>query len=231
MNAASTFAGRSVQKARGALGHKLADTEPDEILHENTVTAPVPGTAIGMCDGYQQGIFEHKGKFLPRYDALVKVSESRSFISDFSYNTRDQVIRNKFDLTPGYLEDKELVLIDDSIVRGSTSKQLIKYLKDETKATKIHMRSAGSPIRFPCFYGINMPTLAELIAADDKSEAKISDQIGADTTRYNTVDDMVDAVAGSTGLKKEDFCLGCFTGEYPTAGGKRGLKKLLEEKK
>jgi len=228
MNAASTFAGRSVQKSRGALGLRLAQNETLP-LNDKTVTAPVPGTAIGMCDGYQQGIHKRENRFLPRYDALIKVSESRSFIADYAYNTRDQVIRNKFDLTPGYLEGKELILIDDSVVRGSTSKKLIRYLRDETKATKVHMRSAGAPIRFPCFYGINMPTLEELIASGGKSEKQVGKEIGADSMAYNSIDDMVEAVAGSTGLRKEDFCLGCFTGKYPTKGGNEALKRIQKE--
>ncbi len=225
MNAASTFGDRLVQRARGSLGYHLAKAEKMTI-NDDMVTAPVPGTAIGMCDGYQHGTFDRTGKFLPRFDALVKVSESRSFIADFGYHSRHQVIRGKFDLTPHYLEGKELILVDDSIVRGSTSKQLIQYIREQTKATKVHMRVAAAPSRFPCFYGINMPTLSELIASNNRPLEEIRKEIGADSLAYNTVDDMVRGVAGAHGLRKEDFCLGCFTGRYPTPGGNKSLKKL-----
>jgi len=231
MNAASTFAGRSVQKARVSLGRKLAQEEQIP-FKDNMVCGPVPGTAIGMADGYQHGAYKDRGGvFLPRFDALVKVNDSRSFLADYSYISRSQVIRNKFDLTPDYLEGKEWVLLDDSIVRGNTSKQLVKYVKDMCKAQKVHMRVAAAPIKYPCFYGINMPTLDELIASDDKSVDSIRKTIGADTLQYNTVEGMVDAVIGNSELKREHFCLGCFTGEYPTKGGQACLKKVIAERK
>ncbi|HNT30159.1 MAG TPA: hypothetical protein PKL83_04380 [bacterium] len=231
MNAASTFAGRSVQRARVSLGRKLAQREQLE-FNENMVCGPVPGTAIGMADGYQHGAYKDRGGvFLPRFDALVKVNESRSFLADYSYISRAQIIRNKFDLTPDYLDGKEWIMLDDSIVRGNTSLQLMNYVREVCKAEKLHMRVAAAPIKFPCFYGINMPTLDELIAADDKPVEKIRKAIAADTLQYNTVEDMVDAVIGSSNLKREDFCLGCFTGEYPTEGGRKCLKKLLAQKK
>jgi amidophosphoribosyltransferase len=107
------------------------------------------------------------------------------------------------------LEGKRVVLVDDSIVRGTTTPQVIRLLR-KSGAKEVHMRVCAPPIRFPCFMGVDMATQRELIAAQ-KSIPEIRDYIGADSLGYLSVEGLIKAV----GLPRDGFCLACFTGDYP----------------
>jgi amidophosphoribosyltransferase len=100
-------------------------------------------------------------------------------------------------------------LVDDSIVRGTTTPQVIKLLR-KAGAKEVHMRICAPPIRYPCFFGVDMATRQELIAAH-KTIPEIRDFIGADSLGYLSIDRLIKAVA----LPRDSFCLACFTGEYP----------------
>ncbi|GAI03490.1 unnamed protein product, partial [marine sediment metagenome] len=110
---------------------------------------------------------------------------------------------------PQMLEGKRLVVVDDSIVRGTTTPQVVKLLR-RAGVKEVHMRICAPPIRYPCFFGVDMATRWELIAAQ-KTVAEVRDFIGADSLGHLSIDGLIKAVA----LPKDIFCLACFTGDYP----------------
>jgi amidophosphoribosyltransferase len=110
---------------------------------------------------------------------------------------------------PQMLKGERLVVVDDSIVRGTTTPSVIKILR-KAGAKEIHMRICAPPIKYPCFFGVDMATRGELIAAQ-KTIPQICKYIGADTLGYLSIDGLIKAV----GLPRENFCLACFTGDYP----------------
>ena len=120
------------------------------------------------------------------------------------------------------IKDKDIVIIEDSIVRGTTSRARIKTLRS-IGAKKIHMRISCPPLRFPCFYGIDFPTQKELIASKHSIEW-IRDFIGADTLEYLSIEGMLKSMP----LGKENFCTACFSGRYPTKLPKKLGKSILE---
>jgi amidophosphoribosyltransferase len=115
----------------------------------------------------------------------------------------------KFNPLPEVLRNKRIVLVDDSIVRGTTTPQVVKMLK-KAGAKEIHMRVCAPPIKYPCFFGVDMATRAELIAAQ-KSIPEICKYIGADSLGYLSINGLLKAVD----QPRENFCLACFNGEYP----------------
>jgi len=118
---------------------------------------------------------------------------------------------------------KRIVIIDDSIVRGTTSKSRVKTLR-QAGAKEVHMRVSCPPIISPCYYGIDFPTRKELIASN-RSTAKIRDFIGLDSLQYLSVDGMLKAMP----LDSNKFCTACFNNEYPTSIPSRFTKKVLEK--
>jgi len=109
----------------------------------------------------------------------------------------------------GEIRGKKVILVDDSIVRGTTSKRIVKMLRDNG-AKEVHMVSTCPPIKHPCYYGIDMPTEKELIAARNTDD--VAEMIGADSVTYQTMKGLVKAI----GLKKDELCLACLNGDYPT---------------
>jgi amidophosphoribosyltransferase len=107
------------------------------------------------------------------------------------------------------VKGKNVVLIDDSIVRGTTCKKIVKLIRD-SGAKEIHLRISSPPIKFPCFYGIDTPTQKELIAANYEID-KIREFLEVDSLRYLTIEDLLEVV----GNKSDNFCVACFNGEYP----------------
>jgi amidophosphoribosyltransferase len=132
----------------------------------------------------------------------------RTFIEP-EQRIRDLGVKLKFNPMKPLLKDKRIVLVDDSIVRGTTTPQVIKLLRSGG-AREVHMRVCAPPICHPCFMGVDMATQRELIAAQ-KTVPEIKEAIGADSLGYLSLDGLIKAV----GLPKEKFCLACFTGHYP----------------
>ena len=118
------------------------------------------------------------------------------------------------------VEGKSIVLIDDSIVRGTTMGPIVRLVRD-AGAKEVHVRITCPPVIGPCFYGIDLPTYKELIAAN-KSVDEIRRAIGADSLVYQNVEDLV----GAIGMKRPELCLGCLTEDYPTAFGKEISGKM-----
>jgi len=195
----STINGRLLHAARQAMGAGLAEEHPVDA--DLVIGVPDSATAAGFGYSIKSGIPPGEGLIKNRY-------MGRTFIEP-DQRIRDLGVQLKFNPLQAILNDKRVVLVDDSIVRGTTTPKVIKLLK-KGGAREIHMRVCAPPIRYPCFFGVDMATRWELIAAQ-KTIPEIREYIGADSLGFLSIDGLIKAMA----LPKEIFCLACFTGEYP----------------
>ena len=195
----STINGRLVYQARLAMGAELANEHPVDA----DLVVGVPDSSTVQAVGYAQK------SGIPLADGLVKNRYvGRTFIEP-DQRIRDLGVKLKYNPMPQVLKDKRIVMVDDSIVRGTTTPHVIKLLR-KAGAKEVHMRICVPPIRYPCFFGVDMASYRELLAAQ-KTIPEIKDFIGADSLDYLSVEGLVKAV----GLPKDNFCLACFTGDYP----------------
>jgi len=195
----SIISGRRIYSAREDMGIRLAQEHPVDA----DLVIGVPDSATAAAIGYSQesGIPFTEGLLKNRY-------VGRTFIQPHQ-RIRELGVQLKFNPMPERLKDKKIVLVDDSIVRGTTTPRVINLLR-KAGAKEIHMRICAPPIKYPCFLGVDMASSWELIAAH-KNIPEIAEFIGADTLGYLSVDGLIQSVA----LPRELFCLACFTGEYP----------------
>jgi amidophosphoribosyltransferase len=194
----SRLYGRSVHAARVRMGRVLAEQAPIEA----DLVVPVPDSGIPAAQGFaaESGI--------PYGDGLVKNRYvGRTFIAP-TQEMRDRAIRMKLNPLPEVIEGKRLVVIDDSIVRGSTTRKLVRLLR-EAGAAEVHLRISSPPYRWPCYFGMDTGQRSELIAAN-MSVGEICDYVGADSLAYLDIDGLLRAAGESGG-----FCTACLTGEYP----------------
>ena len=191
--------GRLVYSARQAMGEQLAVEYP--VAADLVVGVPDSATVAGIGYSQQSGIPHGEGLMKNRY-------VGRTFISP-DQRMRDLGVKMKFNPLREILNEKRVVLVDDSIVRGTTTPKVINLLR-KAGATEVHMRVCAPPIRYPCFFGVDMASRWELIAAQ-KSVEQVRDYIGADSLGYISLDGLVRSV----GLPKDNFCTACFTGDYP----------------
>ncbi len=195
----SILNGKLLYDARKNMGAGLAEEHPVEA--DMVVGVPDSATAAGFGYAARAGIPAGEGLIKNRY-------MGRTFIEP-DQRIRDLGVGLKFNPLRPLLEGKRIVLVDDSIVRGTTTPKVIRLLR-KSGAKEVHMRVCAPPIRYPCFFGVDMATRWELIAAQ-KTVPQIRDFIGADSLGYLSLDGLIKAV----GLPREMFCLACFTGEYP----------------
>jgi amidophosphoribosyltransferase len=208
----SRLRGRSVYGVRRELGRRLALEAPAD----GDLVVPVPDTGHAAAAGYAEV------SAIPYGEALMKNRYvGRTFIQP-SQTQRERGVRMKLNPIPETVTGRRLVVIDDSIVRGTTTRQLVQLLR-EAGASEVHLRITCPPIEWPCFYGIDMSTRAELIASDLSVE-EIRQYVGADSLGYLSLDGMVT----STGDEAERFCRACFDGEYPIPIPEHAGKFLLE---
>ena len=209
----SRLGGITVHESRREMGRILAREHPVEA----DMVIAVPTTGHSAAQGYS----EVSG--LPYGDGLYKNNYvGRTFIQP-SQTLRDRGVRLKLNPLPDSIRGKRLVVIDDSIVRGTTTKQVVAALR-ESGATEVHLRITCPPLKWPCFYGIDMPTRQELIGADLAVD-EIRAYVGADSLGYLSLDGMVLAAGGP----KESFCRACFDGEYPIDVPAHAGKFVLED--
>ncbi|AKS69600.1 amidophosphoribosyltransferase [Staphylococcus schleiferi] len=196
----SEFRNHSIYNVRKALGRKLAE----EMGVDADIVIGVPDSSLQAAKGFSEytGIPNEQGLLKNRYIG-------RTFITP-DQTVRERQVRMKHSPIRDVIEGKRVVVIDDSIVRGTTSKYIVKALKS-AGAKEVHMGISSPPLQDPCYYGIDVSTHAELMAAQHSVE-EIRKMIGADTLTYLSVDGMheVFKVHGSKGE-----CNACFTGEYP----------------
>ncbi len=195
----SVINGRLLYPARQAMGAGLAQEHPVEA--DLIMGVPDSATAAGIGYARESGIPLAEGLIKNRY-------VGRTFIEP-DQRIRDLGVKLKFNPLPQMLDGKRLVVVDDSIVRGTTTPSVVKILK-RAGAKEVHMRICAPPIRYPCFFGVDMATQRELIAAQ-KSVPEICNFIGADSLGYLSLEGLIKAVA----LPRDIFCLACFTGDYP----------------
>ena len=193
------IAGRSIIASRNAMGAALAREHPVEA--DLVIATPESGTPAAI--GYAQA------SGIPYGQGLVKNAYvGRTFIQP-TQTLRQLGIRLKLNPVREVIAGKRLVVVDDSIVRGNTQRALVRMLR-EAGAAEIHIRISSPPVLWPCFYGIDFATRAELIATSMSVE-QIRESIGADSLGYLSVDGMVEA----TGQPRSELCTACFTGDYP----------------
>jgi len=197
----SMINGRLLYSARQAMGAGLAEEYPVDA--DLVMGVPDSATAAGVGYSIKSGIPLGEGLIKNRY-------VGRTFIEP-DQRIRDLGVKLKFNPLPQMLDGKRVVLVDDSIVRGTTTPQVVRLLR-RAGAKEVHMRICAPPIRYPCFFGVDMASRWELIAAR-KTIPEIRDFIGADSLGFLSVEGLIKAVA----LPRDIFCLACFTGEYPMA--------------
>ncbi|NKE06005.1 amidophosphoribosyltransferase [Mesobacillus selenatarsenatis] len=200
----SNIHGINVHAARKNLGKQLAK----EVPIEADVVTGVPDSSISAAIGYaeESGIPYEMGLIKNRYVGRTFIQPSQSL--------REQGVKMKLSPVRGIVEGKRVIMVDDSIVRGTTSRRIVKMLK-EAGATEVHVVISSPPIQNPCFYGIDTSTREELIASEHSVE-EIRQLIGADTLTFLSVEGMLEAIGRKDGGETRGQCLACFTGKYPT---------------
>ncbi|HJS44081.1 MAG TPA: amidophosphoribosyltransferase [Gemmatimonadales bacterium] len=198
----STIFGRSVDRARRALGRELAREHP--ALGADCVFS-VPDSSNAMALGFA----EESGLKLEH--ALIRNHYvGRTFINP-TQASRNAKVKIKFNPVREVLQGKKVVVVDDSLVRGTTSRELVQMIR-QAGAKEVHFRVASAPITGPCYYGIDTPTKGELIASSHSLE-EIRQHLGVETLGYLSLDGMLRAMGGDP----TEFCHACFSGDYPTA--------------
>jgi amidophosphoribosyltransferase len=197
----SVVFGRSVNKSRHLMGKQLARECPVDA----DIVAPVPDSGVSAAIGYaaQSGL-----KF--RFALVRNHYVGRTFIEPHS-QIRHFGVKIKLNPVRDLIEGKRVVLIDDSIVRGTTSKKIVKMVRD-AGAVEVHMRISCPPTIAPCYYGVDTPTKEELIAAQNSVE-DIRRYLDADSLGYLSIEGLLEAVGDPGGAK---YCTACYTGDYPT---------------
>ena len=195
----TSISGRNVHATRVAVGERLAKEHPVDA----DLVIPVPESGTPAAVGYA------KASGIPYGAGLVKNSYvGRTFIQP-SQTIRQLGIRLKLNPLREIIEGKRIIVVDDSIVRGNTQRALIRMLR-EAGALEIHVRISSPPVKWPCYYGIDFASRAELVAAGLEVE-EIRRSIGADSLGYVSLEGLIEA----TTIAAENLCSACFTGEYP----------------
>jgi amidophosphoribosyltransferase len=207
--------GRALQQVRGRMGEILWREAPVDA----DLVISVPDSGNPAANGFA------KASGIPQDDGLIKNRYvARTFIQP-GQELRKHGLRMKFNPLPEIVAGKRVVVVDDSIVRGNTTRQIVAMLK-EAGAKEVHLRISAPPIRHPCHYGIDMSTREEMIA-HDKTVEEIAAELGADSLAYLSMDAVYEAI----GTPREKHCDACFTGDYPLgdpegANGKFALEDI-----
>ena len=226
-NVSSVLDNKSVYITRARLGKELAKLETEKINKEEYIVVPVPDTAKAAGDSYafELGLPSREGIVRNRY-------VGRTFIEGSS---RYDKVQNKYTALRRVLRGKKILLVDDSVVRGNTTRQLVRYLKEEGKAKEVHLRISCPPIRGSCFYGIDMSTISELLVPpyekkpvseniSKKTCAKIAKDLGADSLIYQSIEGLIKSI----GLPGKRLCTACINCNYPTPWGKKLFKRAWD---
>jgi amidophosphoribosyltransferase len=209
----SILEGNRTQVSRRKMGEILWREAPVEA----DVVIAVPDSGNPAAAGYS------KASGIPRDDGLIKNRYvQRTFIQP-GQDLRKHGLRMKFNPLREVVAGKRLVVVDDSIVRGNTTRQIVQMLRD-AGATEIHMRISAPPIRHPCHYGVDMSTTQEMVA-HDRSEEEIARELRCDSLRYLSLDGVYEAIRST----RETHCDACFSGDYPLETGSESGKFALEE--
>lgn len=194
----------NIHSARKSLGRWLALEAPAEA----DVVIGVPDSSISAAIGYAEAMS------IPYEIGLIKNRYvGRTFIQP-SQSLREQGVKMKLSPVRAIVEGKRVIMVDDSIVRGTTSRRIVNMLR-EAGASEVHVRISSPPIKNPCFYGIDTSTSEELIASD-KSVEEIREIIGADSLSFLSNEGLLNAIGRPDTDENKGQCMACFTGKYPT---------------
>jgi amidophosphoribosyltransferase len=210
----SLLEGRLTQLSRRRMGEILWEEAP---VQADLVIA-VPDSGNPAANGYSTA------SGIPKDDGLIKNRYvARTFIQP-GQELRKHGLRLKFNPLPEIVGGKRLVVVDDSIVRGNTTRQIVKMLRD-AGAAEVHMRISAPPIRHPCHYGVDMSTSQEMVA-HGRTVDEVAAELGADSLAYLSLEGLYRAI----GMPRETHCDACFTGDYPLARSEEAAGKFaLEE--
>jgi amidophosphoribosyltransferase len=212
----SRMNGNVLQVARGRMGEILARESPVDA----DLVIPVPDSGNPAARGFA------RASGLPQDDGFVKNRYvARTFIQP-GQELRKHGLRLKFNPLPEVVGGKRLVVVDDSIVRGNTTRQIVQMLRD-AGAVEVHMRISAPPIKHPCHYGIDMSTREEMIA-HERSTEEIAAELGCDSLAYLSLDGVYEAVGAGVG-GRQSHCDACFTGDYPVKGSDSAQGKYALE--
>ena len=209
----SQLYGKEVHGARRRMGELLAEQAPVEA----DMVMGVPDSGVPAAEGYA------KRSGIPYGQGLVKNRYiGRTFIAP-SQEMRSRGVRRKLNPLRENIVGKRLIVVDDSIVRGTTTRAMVRMLRD-SGATEVHLRVSSPPYKWPCFYGIDTGTKSELLAAN-MSISEIQAYLGVDSINYLTIDHLIEAI----GAPGAGFCTACLTGDYPTDVPVALSKSVLEQ--
>ncbi|MDD1671574.1 MAG: amidophosphoribosyltransferase [Methanomicrobiales archaeon] len=195
----SVIEGRLVYDVRRRIGRHLWEEAPVK----GDIVSPVPDSGTSIAIGYAH----HSG--IPYLEGLMKNRYmGRTFIKP-SQKERERAVRIKLNPIPEHIRDRSVVLVDDSIVRGTTSSHIVELMRD-AGAAEVHVRIGSPQIIAPCYLGVDMPTREELIASDKDME-KVRDHITATSLHHISLPALIESI----GLDIHDLCIGCLTGRYP----------------
>ena len=209
----SRMGGTVLQAARGRMGEVLAREAPADA--DLVIAVPDSGNAAARGYARASGIPQDDGFVKNRYVA-------RTFIQP-GQELRKHGLRLKFNPLPEIVGNRRLVVVDDSIVRGNTTRQIIQMLRD-AGALEVHLRISAPPIRNPCFYGIDMHTREEMVA-HNRTIPEVAEHLGADSLAYISLAGVYEAIRGD----RERHCDACFSGQYPLAGTDEAQSKFAFE--
>ncbi|HTT14939.1 MAG TPA: amidophosphoribosyltransferase [Thermoplasmata archaeon] len=204
-----------IYDVRHRIGVRLAKESPTE----SDLVVPVPDSARPQALGFAEG------SGIPYAEALIKNRfVERTFILP-DQRRRELEVRVKLHPVPGLLKGKRIVLLDDSIVRGTTLREIVQMVRT-AGATRVDVRIGCPPIRAPCYFGVDMKERRDLVAYE-RSEEEVAKAIGAESVKYLSMSGLVESI----GLKADQLCLGCLTGKYPVEvpEERHRFQKSLEE--
>ncbi len=212
----STIFGRSVNQSRHLMGKQLAIEHPVDNAENDALVVPVPDSGVAASIGYarQSGINYRQAIIRNHYVGRTFIEPSQSI--------RSFGVRLKLNPIKDLIAGRKIVLVDDSIVRGTTSKKIVQMVR-EAGAKEVHMRISCPPTISPCYYGVDTPRKADLIAAQ-MSVAEVCRYIEADSLGYLSLKGMMEAI----GLEPKTMCVACWNGKYPTliANGKPTIENM-----
>lgn len=200
----SVIHGVNVHHARKEMGRRLAQ----EAKIEADIVVGVPNSSLSAASGYAEA------SGLPYEMGLIKNQYvQRTFIQP-TQELREQGVRMKLSAVSSVVKGKRVIMVDDSIVRGTTSRRLVQLLRD-AGASEVHVAIGSPELKYPCFYGIDIQTRRELISANHTAE-EVCDIIGADSLTYLSLEGLIAAIGIETDAPKGGLCVAYFDGEFPT---------------
>ena len=209
----SQIFGHSVDKVRRKLGKNLAIAQPVTPANPNdkVIVINVPDSSNTATMGYVSQNNKMGGKAKLEIGLIRSHYVGRTFIQP-KQDVRQNKVKTKFNTVKGVIKDNVVVIVDDSIVRGTTSKQLVQLVR-QAGPKEVHFRVSSPPITHPCHYGMDFPTPGELIANQCNGDVqKIAAELGADSVGYMSVEDLLASAPSENG---EHYCTACFSGKYP----------------